>query len=489
MPKPNRINLSHWHTPLLSELIKTTLQDRTSFHTPGHKQGQGIEPKLQQLLGEKVFIADLPELPDLDNLFAPTEAIADAQLLAADCFGASTSWFLINGSTCGIMAAIMATCNAGEKIILPRNIHRSAIAGLIFTGAIPVFINPETDVFSDITYSITPEALEKTLATHPDAKGVIILHPSYQGICCDISKICEITHRHNIPLIVDEAHGGHFAFHPDLPPSALSVGADLTVQSTHKVLGAMTQASMLHVQGNRIDPPRISRALALLQSTSPNYILLASLDAARCQMATKGRKLMDRALSLARKARKEIAKIPHLSVLEYSDRPGFKYLDATRLTVNIRELGITAYEADEILHYQLGVTCELPLLYHLTFIITFGNTEADIDRLVAALATLARAKPQTPQHLSSMTLPTTELKLTPREAHFAPIETIPLNEASDRISAELLCPYPPGIPILMPGEVISNEAISYLQQVLNSGGIITGCKDPSLETIEVIKRH
>ena len=486
-------------TPLLTALTNLLTQERAAFHTPGHNQGQGIGSQLTQLLGSQVFRADLPELPELDNLFAPQSAIAEAQDLAARCFGADQSWFLINGSSCGIISAIVATCQAGDKIILPRNIHQSAIAGLIVSGAIPVFINPQFDTIRNITYSITTEALEQTLEKFPETKAVMILHPSYQGVCCDLKAIAKITHSYDIPLIVDEAHGGHFHFHDQLPPAALSVGADLTIQSTHKVLGAMTQASMMHLQGNRIDPQKISRALQLSESTSPSYILLASLDAARKQMALEGKDLMSKTLALAEFARSELAAISPLKVLEFDPKPGFKYLDPTRLTIDISALRITGYEADEILHYKLGVTCELPTLSHLTFIITFGNSQQDIDRLIEALKNLVSSYPDSSH--SADIVPNSAslfkgdlvnnqfelLKLSPRDAYFANTEEIALVKASDRLSGELICPYPPGIPVLMPGEMITTKMIDYLQRVLASGGVISGCSDPSLAMIKVIR--
>jgi arginine decarboxylase len=482
--------LSQKQTPLLNALIKLNLRENAAFYAPGHKKGRGIEPKLEHLFGKKVFRSDLPELPELDNLFAPQDVILQAQKLASQCFGADRTWFLVNGSTCGIVSAIVATCGAGDKIILPRNTHQSAIAGLIISGAIPIFINPEPDPLCNITYSITPEALQQTLKKHPDSKAVMVLHPSYQGICGDLAAIAQITHQYKIPLLVDEAHGGHFTFHEQLPPSALGVGADLTVQSTHKVLGAMTQASMLHLQGTRIDPQRISKALQLMQSTSPSYILLASLDAARKQMALEGEALMSKTLELANLAREKIAKIPKLSVLEFTPKPGFKHLDITRLTVDISQLGITGYEADEILHQQLGITCELPLRQHLTFIITFGNSQQDIEKLIQALTTLSCVSPipdsriQTPVRVNVCS---PLLQLSPRQAYFATTETLPFAQSGDRICGELICPYPPGIPILMPGEIITTEAIAYLQEVLKSGGVITGCSDETLATVLVIR--
>lgn len=483
-------------TPLLDALRTLAQKPHAAFYAPGHKRGQGVAFPLQDLLGTTVFRSDLPELPELDNLFAPQGAIAQAQQLAAEAFGAQQSWFLINGSTCGIMAAILATCGAGDKIILPRNVHQSAVSGLVLSGAVPVFINPEYDPQTDLTYSITSESVAAAIAQYPEAKAVMIVYPTYHGIGADVEAIAHLAHQHDLPLLVDEAHGAHLAFHPDLPPSALSCGADLSVQSIHKVLGALTQASMLHCQGNRIDRQKISKALQLLQSTSPSYLLLASLDAARQQMALHGQQLLAQTLQLATQARQQIAQIPGLSVLDPPDalqpRPGFKFLDCTRLTVNLAQLELDGFAADELLHTQLAVTAELPLREHLTFIITFGNRTQEIVTLVKALATLAQQyraskSAQRRATVALPPLPTAVPQLSPRQAYFAPTQHLPLQKAVAHISAELVCPYPPGIPVLMPGEVVRREGILYLQQVQALGARITGCSDPTLKTLQVVR--
>ncbi|WP_250122387.1 aminotransferase class I/II-fold pyridoxal phosphate-dependent enzyme [Chroococcidiopsis sp. CCMEE 29] len=486
-------NSSQAKAPLLDALWECANKNHAPFYTPGHKRGQGISQQLANCFGPSVFQADLPELPELDNLFAPQGVIQEAQQLAAAAFRAEHTWFLVNGSTCGIEAAILATCNTGDKIILPRNVHSSGVAALILSGAIPIFVNPEYDPVLDIAHSITPSGVQAALEQHPDAKAVMMVYPTYYGVCGDVMAIAILAHQHNIPLLVDEAHGPHFAFHPNLPTPALAAGADLTVQSIHKVLGAMTQASMLHVQGSRIDIDRVSKSLQLVQSTSPSYLLLAALDAARQQMATQGKQLMSRTLQLADAARNRLSQISGLSVLQPLKTPGFVALDSTRLTVTVSALGLTGFAADEILHQQLGVTAELPALQHLTFIITLGNTEADIERLVQAFTTLAKE-----YRRSSLTLKNPEwdnflsklgdsLQISPREAFFAPTETLPIEQTSDRISTELVCPYPPGIPVLMPGEVITPEAIDYLQQIQAKGGLISGCADPSIRTLKVVK--
>ncbi|MGB3639817.1 MAG: aminotransferase class I/II-fold pyridoxal phosphate-dependent enzyme, partial [Rivularia sp. (in: cyanobacteria)] len=386
-------------TPLLDAIISNAKRPHTPFYTPGHKQGKGISPKLADAFGKAVFSADLTELTELDCLFAPDGVIQQAQQLAAEAFVASQTWFLVNGSTCGIEAAILATCHDGDKIILPRNVHSSVISGLILSGAIPIFINPEYDATLDIAHSITVQNLEKALQKHPDAKAVMMVYPTYYGVCGDIKAIAKLTHEYNIPLLVDEAHGAHFAFHPELPISALNAGADLTVQSIHKTLGAMTQASMLHVQGNRININRINKALQLTQSTSPSYILLASLDAARQQIALQGKELLTQTLQLAQEARKYIDQIPGLSMLNFPPSPHLPIspsppstpsLDKTRLTVTVSELEITGFEAEEILDEKFNVTPEFASLKTVTFIISLGNTTEDIEQLVKAFTTLAK---------------------------------------------------------------------------------------------------
>lgn len=486
--------LDQTQTPLLEALRKAANRPHAPFYTPGHKRGRGISQPLAELFGEKVFAADLPELPEIGNLFAPEAAIAQAQELAAAAFGATKTWFLVNGSTAGIIAAILATCRSGKKIILPRNIHTSAISGLILSGAIPIFINPKYNPDWDIASSITTASVTAALENHPDAKAVMMVSPTYQGICGDVAGIAEIAHQKNIPLLVDEAHGPHFAFHSQLPTPALLAGADLAVQSIHKVLGAMTQASMLHIrENNRLDTNQLAGVLGLLQSSSPSYLLLASLDAARQQMAVDGTRLMSQTLELATDARNRISQIPGLSVLEIFNG-GLAELDPTRLTVKVSDLGLSGYEADEILDTELEVTCELPSLKNLTFIISLGNTAADIDRLVEGLTVLANtSQKDLPRKIAVTTdfyqpefSPPT-IPVSPREAFFAVKESLPVEECVGRVSGESVCPYPPGIPVLMPGEAIASESVEFLQQVIARGGIITGCSDPSLKTLKVCR--
>ena len=480
-------------TPLVEALKACQTRSHTPFYTPGHKRGTGISPILKDLLGQDVFRADLTELAELDNLFTPQSVILAAQKLAAEAFGAEKTWFLVNGSTCGIAAAILATCRMGEKIILPRNVHSSVISGLILSGAIPIFINPEYDKYLDIAYSIKPELLKAALIKHPDTKAVLIVYPTYNGVCGNIKAILHLTNQYNIPLIVDEAHGAHFHFHPELPTSALTAGADLTIQSIHKTLGAMTQASMLHIQGKRIDIDRVNKALQLVQSTSPSFILLASLDAARHQMAIHGKNLMSQTWELAQEAIIKINQIPGLStpLINSNKSPGFIDLDQTRLTVNISEIGFTGFAAEEILDKKFHVTPEFSSWQNLTFIISLGNTKADIQNLIQGLNNLTHVTPLTsecqPCNNIRDAIIISDLSISPREAFFANSEVLPVEETQDRICAEIICPYPPGIPILMPGEIITKSALEYLQKIQNMGGFISGCADETLQTLKIVK--
>jgi arginine decarboxylase len=480
---PKIMPLDQTKTPLIDAIKTVSRQSLAIFYVPGHKRGEGMSTQLKNWLGEAVFRADLPELPEFGSLFPPQGIVGEAQKLAAEAFRAEQTWFLANGSTSGIVAAILATCGQGDKIILSRNVHKSAISGLVLSGAVPIFVTPECD--RNLATSISPNTLQAALKEHPDAKAVMVVYPTYHGICGDLAAIASLVHQYNIPLLVDEAHGAHFAFHPNLPSSALSLGADITVQSTHKTLGAMTQASMLHLQGDRISPDRITNALRLVQSTSPNHILLASLDAARHQMATQGEELLENALNLAEEVRDRLAKIPDLVIFE----PTHATLDRTRIAIDATQLGLSGFAADEILYNGLGVTAELPELQYVTFVLTFGNTKEDGDRLVAAYQILEQNHRQAPISSHSPHSPHFPIPpISPREAYFAPTETVDFEDASDRISAELVCPYPPGIPLLMPGEVISPAILDRLQQLrtLKTTIKIEGCSDPMLTTLKVI---
>ncbi len=514
IPNPSSPMPQH-QTPLLTQLQISARSPTAPFHTPGHHKGHGTPDLLKSWLGPEIFRADLPELPELDNLFAPEGPIAQAQDLAAAAWNADRTYFLTNGSTAGILAAILTVCNPGDQILIPRNVHRSVISGMILSGANPIFMLPTYDDDLDIVHGVDIDLLENTLNSNPKIKSILIVSPTYYGVCSNIQAIAKLAHDRNLPLIVDEAHGAHFGFHPDLPKSALHYGADIVIQSTHKTLSAFTQASMLHQQGDRINLSRLSQSLALVQSSSPNYLLLASLDAARMQMATQGEILLGAALQRVNNVRSHLTQIPGLRLLNHES------IDPLRLTINVANLGIDGFTADEILHNDYGVTCELPSAQNLTFIFTHGTTDDDCDRLIESFKQLATRsptpnsggaepqdpklnplfKPQTPLFKVPLfkgdlggfpfreALPTgtsTQPHLSIRDAFFAPTQTIPTEQAIGHLSADLLCPYPPGIPLILPGEPITPEVLSKLNQILLSGGTITGLSDPTFKTLRVL---
>ncbi len=490
-------SMDQGQTPLLSALRDAARRSHAAFYTPGHRRGQGASPDLQELLGAAALAADLTELPELDNLFAPEGVIAAAQALAAKAFGADQTWFLTNGSTCGLEAAILATCNPGETLLVPRNAHQSIISGLVLAGAHPVFLQPDYSGDLGLVLGMAPETVARALTDYPESRAVLVVSPTYHGICSDLGAIATIAHQHGIPLLVDGAHGPHFGGHPDLPAAALSQGADLVVQSTHKVLGALTQAAMLHCRGDRVDRDRLRRALQLTQSSSPSYLLLASLDAARHQLATAGDTLLANSLALAQDLRQRIEQIPNLTVLskpQLLKYPSVADLDLTRLTLDISGLGISGLEADDYLHHHLGVTVELAELHHLTLIINWGNTPGDIQRCHQGLTKLAarQAQASPPLHQAKRTFsqssssPYSRPTLSPRQAFFSSHLTLPAPQSVGQVSAETIAAYPPGIPTLIAGETITSSALEQLTQLKQLGAYLSGAGDPSLDTLQVL---
>ncbi|MBF2097161.1 MAG: aminotransferase class V-fold PLP-dependent enzyme [Gloeomargaritaceae cyanobacterium C42_A2020_066] len=460
--------------PLSAALYQAGCRSYAGFHTPGHGRGHAIYPPLRAWWGEGVFRADLPELPGLDNLLAPAGRIAEAQAQAAQVFGADQTWFLVNGATAGLLAAVLAVCRPGDRLLLPRNVHQAVLHALILADVWPVFLAPCRA--AGLWGGPDPTAVTDHLAADPTIRAVLLVSPTYEGVCAEVDTLAAIAHAAGRPVIVDEAHGAHLGFHPALPLPALSQGADLVVQASHKTLPALTQAAMLHCRGVRIDPQRVSQALRLIQTSSPSYLLLASLETATAQMATAGRHLLEQTLAAAAWVRAQVEKLPGLSVVQPPcGRPGFAAQDPTRLTVRVADLGLTGFAADEILHGELGVTAELPGYEDLTFLLSVGHTTADVAQLVAALQTLSR------RHWGAVPLPVaplwpglSERVCSPRQAFFAPCESIPLAAAAGRVSAATVCPYPPGIPLLIPGERISPEALTYLESSVRAGGAVVG---------------
>jgi arginine decarboxylase len=359
--------------------------EMVAFHTPGHKQGQSMDPEFRALVGHAALRMDLTELDELDDLHHPEGVIDEAQALAAEVFGAEATYFLVNGATAGIHAMIGAVCNPGDTLIVPADAHPAVAGGMTLSGARPVFLPGHPDLDGEITPAITSEAVAAALHAHPAAKAVLVTSPTPFGYCCDLAAIAEICHAHGKPLLVDESHGAHLHFHPALPPSAMASGADMAVQATHDTLAALAQAAMLHVRGDRVSRPRVRNVLQLIQSSSPNYLLMASLDTARRQMALNGRALLDGAIALAQDARHRLGALSGLQVI---GPEGHVALDPTRLTVRVTGLGLTGFQVQAQLRAR-HIQPEAATPHHVRLSISIGTTPRDIERLVAAFTAIA----------------------------------------------------------------------------------------------------
>lgn len=476
--------------PILKSLMEYRDEEVISFHMPGHKKGRAQKKAGLDLWAGDLLSMDTTEVPGIDNLHSPEAAILSAQRLAAAAFGADESFLLVNGTTCGIYTMIMAATEPGDKIIIPRNCHRSVYGAVILGRLTPVYIEPEMDGELGIALGIKPETVEYTLEKHGDAKAVVITNPTYYGTCSDLKKIAEIVHERNALLLVDEAHGSHFSFSERLPMSALQAGADMTAQSIHKTMPAMTQGSMLHVRYGRVNIERVRLFLQLTQTTSPSHILLASLDTARYIMQVKGRELLSEIIDWSNWARKEINSIPGLYCLNTDriGRYGVADIDPTRITVNFGRLGMDGKKAEAILRKSFKLQVEMSDLYNIVAISTVGNTHADYEQLVKALGKLALSGERGEAAGTAAAFQkTSELCIMPWEAVYCEKEQVAFGDSIDRVCGEMIIPYPPGIPVLMPGERINAEAYGYLQACVEKGIKINGALDTKLESICVIK--
>ncbi|HHY73910.1 MAG TPA: aminotransferase class I/II-fold pyridoxal phosphate-dependent enzyme [Bacillus bacterium] len=481
-------------TPLFTGLLEHTKKNPFQFHIPGHKKGTGVDPEFKDFIGDNAFSIDLINIGPLDDLHHPHGIIQEAQELAAEAFGADYTFFSIQGTSGAIMTMIMSVCGPGDKIIIPRNVHKSIMSAIIFSGATPIFIHPEIDKNLGISHGITTDAVKRALKKHPDAKGVLVINPTYFGIAANLKEIVDIAHSYNIPVLVDEAHGVHIHFHDELPMSAMQAGADMAATSVHKLGGSMTQSSILNIKEGLVSAKHVQTIISMLTTTSTSYLLLASLDCARRQLAIKGKELADKAIRLAESARKQINEIPNLYCVGkeiLGTKATFDY-DPTKLIISVKDLGMTGHEVEVWLRENFTIEVELSDLYNILCIITPGDSEEEIGILVHALNELSisrselRAATKTVEvHVPNIPL----LALSPRDAFYSKTEVVPFEESIGRIIAEFVMVYPPGIPILIPGEIISKENLDYIRENLEVGLPVQGPEDPELKSIRVIKEY
>jgi arginine decarboxylase len=493
--------LDQSRTPYFQALLDYVDSGVLPFHTPGHVQGNGMDLAFREFVGDNICAIDLTPMPGIDDLLQPTESIKEAQELAAVAWGADDTFFLINGSTSGNQCMMMAALNPGDKIAVPRNSHKSMLGGLIMSGAEPVYMRPEVDEELRMDNCVTPETVARTLRRHPDLTAVYLVSPTYYGVAADLASIERIVHDAEKVLLVDEAWGPHFHFHPALPLSATSAGADLCINSTHKMLSAFSQCAMLHRKGSRVGLDRLTAVLKMFLSTSPNLPMVASLDVARKQMATEGEALLTRTIELAHEMRARINEIPGLYAFgeELRGRNGVFDIDPTKMTVTVTGLGYTGYEASEILRRRHNIQVELADLFNVVALFTIGTTREAAERFVEALGEMARDDRTLDMFAPSGILEQRRkrgnfhlpaippMRMRPREAFLAAAEFVKFRESAGRICAETLTPYPPGIPVIAPGEEITSEIVDYLRLELKAGVRIQGPYDDELRVIRVVK--
>ena len=466
--------------PIVAAMKKYSADRVLAFHTPGHKQGRGAHEFLRELLTAEGLRQEVSLMEELDDLHEPRSCIKKAQELAARLWHADECLFMVNGTTSAIQAMIFGTLKPGDLIMIPRNAHRSVISGLILSGATPIFLPVEFDAEFNLPLNVSVETIERAIKKFPQARAVLLVSPNYYGVAADLEKISELVHSAGMILLIDEAHGAHLYFSDKLPAAAMDSGADLAAQSTHKLLGALTQSSMLMLRKKFSE--RVKIAASLLQTTSPNQILLASLDIARLQMEQSPQKISE-AVALAEKLRAGIKKFRGLKT--FDDAGNFQ-LDTTKVTVNVQTLGLTGQEAEKILRRELKVQCELSDAANLLFLITYADTSATIAKLLDALKILSqRSQGKFPSPSPILTQEIISAELSPRETFYSAVEVVPLKKSVGRICAEEITFYPPGIPLLMPGEKISAQVIEQIERGKILGGRIIGAADKNLLTLKV----
>jgi arginine decarboxylase len=481
--------------PYLDALVGYAFRGPGRFHVPGHKGGVGADPGLRFAMGDRALALDLnQDLEGVDVGPAPTP-YERAEALAAEAHGVARTWFLSNGATQGNHAMCLALAPLGARVVAQRNSHASIVDGLVLSGGLPSFVAPEYDLQLGMANGVTPEAVAAALRATPGARGVFLVSPTYYGMVADVAGCAEACHAAGVPLVVDQAWGPHFGFHPDLPPSAAAQGADAVLTSTHKIVGSLTQSAMLHVvDGARIDVGAVGRAMRLLRTTSPSSLLLGSLDAARRQLAVHGEAILHETLAAVRRTREKLASIPGLALIgeEQVGRPGVVDWDPMRIAIDVRGTGCSGYEVADALRRSYDAQVELAT--HATVVLVVGMGErpealervaGDIDEVVKRIARPgeAQALVRPPAAFGH------EMAVAPRDAFLGVAELVAVDDAVGRVSCESIAGYPPGIPALLPGERITRETVGYLRELAASGARLHGASDPAFGTINVLSER
>ncbi|SDB14365.1 lysine decarboxylase [Streptococcus henryi] len=481
--------LDQHQAPIYQGLVNLRKKRIVPFDVPGHKRGRG-NPELVELLGEKCVGIDVNSMKPLDNLGHPVSIIREAEELAAEAFGAAHAFLMIGGTTSSVQSMILATCKAGDKIILPRNVHKSAINALVLCGAIPIYIEMSVNPQIGIALGLENDRVAQAIKEHPDAKAVLINNPTYYGICSDLKGLTKMAHAAGMKVLVDEAHGAHLHFTDQLPLSAMDAGADMAAVSMHKSGGSLTQSSIL-LLGSQMNAEYVRQIINLTQSTSASYLLMSSLDVSRRNLALRGKESFEKVIRMSEYARQEINTVGgyYAYSKELVDGVSVYDFDVTKLSIYTQGIGLTGIEVYDLLRDEYDIQIEFGDIGNILAYISIGDRIQDIERLVGALADIKRLYSRDGKDLITGEYIQPEVVLSPQEAFYAQSKIIPLSESAGAISGEVVMCYPPGIPILAPGERVTQEIIDFVQFAKDKGCSLQGTEDPEVNNLKVILEH
>ena len=481
-----RTDLDQRRAPIYEALEKFREMRVVPFDVPGHKHGKG-NPELTAFLGEKCVGVDVNSMKPLDNLCHPISVIRDAELLAADAFGANHAFLMVGGTTSSVQSMVLSCCKHGDKIILPRNVHRSVINSLVLCGAIPVYVNPDVDRRLGISLGMSRENVKTAIEANPDAVAVLVNNPTYYGICSDLRAIVKMAHDAGMLCLADEAHGTHFYFGENMPVSAMRAGADMAAVSMHKSGGSLTQSSLLLI-GENVNERHVRQIINLTQTTSGSYLLMSSLDISRRNLALRGKEVFRKVIEMAEYAREEINAVGGYYAYgrELINGDSIFDFDPTKLSVHTRDIGLAGIEVYDILRDEYDIQIEFGDIGNILAYLSIGDRMQELERLVSALAEIKRRYKKDPDGLLSQEYIDPEVVCSPQEAFYSQKKSIPINASSGFVCSEFVMCYPPGIPILAPGERITKDIIDYIQYAKAKGCSMTGSEDPDINNINVL---
>lgn len=459
------------------------------FDVPGHKHGRG-NPELAEFLGQQCVAVDVNSMKPLDNLCHPVSVIREAEILAADAFGASDAFLMVGGTTSSVQTMVLSTCKRGEKIILPRNVHRSVINALVLCGAVPVYVNPEVDKRLGISLGMKREQVAKAINENPDAVEVLVNNPTYYGICSDLSAIVKMAHDAGMYCLADEAHGTHFYFGDNMPVSAMAAGADMAAVSMHKSGGSLTQSSLL-LAGPRMNPGYVRQIINLTQTTSGSYLLMSSLDISRRNLVNRGREIFGKVVEMADYAREEINAIGGYYAFgrELENGNSVYRFDPTKLSVHTRDIGLAGIEVYDILRDEYDIQIEFGDIGNILAYLSIGDRPQELERLVSAMSEIRRRYSRDPVGLLNQEFIDPEVVNSPQEAFYAPKKSLPIDATEGMVCSEFVMCYPPGIPILAPGERITGNILKYIHYAKEKGCSMTGPEDPDIEHLNILEQE